>query len=101
MTLKAPVGLLASRYQISELVSLPSSRKRNFSSLDLAISNQNASGEYYLTDVFSILRENGKRITVVGAVPPEDVLSINTQEQLAEVSSIMESRLAALEETQS
>lgn len=65
------------------------------------ISNQNASGEYYLTDVFSILRENGKRITVVDAVPPEDVLSINTQEQLAEVSSIMESRLTALEETQS
>jgi len=62
------------------------------------ISNQNASGEYYLTDVFSILRSEGKRVTIVDAVPAEDVLSINTQEQLTEVSEIMESRLAAVEE---
>jgi len=64
------------------------------------ISNENASGEYYLTDVFSVLRSEGKRVTVVDAVPAEDVLSINTQAQLAEVSEIMESRAAAVEEAE-
>ncbi|MEM7229922.1 MAG: NTP transferase domain-containing protein [Planctomycetota bacterium] len=50
-------------------------------------------GEYYVTDVPMMLKDQGHRIEVVDAVPPEDVLSINTLEQLAEVDSILRSRL--------
>ncbi len=57
-----------------------------------SVSNQNAKGEYYLTDVFEILLAAGKRVEVVDAVPPEDVLSVNTPEQLAQVEGILESR---------
>ena len=56
------------------------------------MTNQNASGEYYLTDVFELLLRDGRRVSVVDAVPPEDVLSVNTPEQLAEVSAILAGR---------
>ena len=54
-----------------------------------------ASGEYYITDVFERLLRDGKRVEVIDAVPPEDVLSINTPEQLAEVDRIFRSRREA------
>jgi bifunctional N-acetylglucosamine-1-phosphate-uridyltransferase/glucosamine-1-phosphate-acetyltransferase GlmU-like protein len=56
------------------------------------VTNRNASGEYYLTDVFELLLRDGRRVSVVDAVPPEDVLSVNTPEQLAEVSAILAGR---------
>lgn len=65
-----------------------------FRSLD-AVSNDNASGEYYVTDVPAILKRQGKPVAVIEAVPPEDVLSINTPEQLAEVDAILRRRLGA------
>lgn len=51
------------------------------------------SGEYYITDVPALLLESGERVEVIEAVPPADVLSINTPEQLAEVDRIMRERL--------
>lgn len=51
------------------------------------------SGELYVTDVPAILLTAGERVELLPAVPPEDVLSINTPEQLAEVDSILTSRL--------
>lgn len=54
----------------------------------------NQQGEYYLTDVPGLLRGQGKTVTLVDAVPAEDVLSINTPEQLAEVDRVMRRRLA-------
>jgi len=54
------------------------------------------SGEYFLTDVPAILMKGGARVEVIDAVPPQDVLSINTPEQLAEVSEILLGRSAAL-----
>ncbi len=51
------------------------------------------SGEYYITDVPALLLASGKTVEVIEAVPPADVLSINTPEQLAEVDQIMRSRL--------
>jgi UDP-N-acetylglucosamine diphosphorylase/glucosamine-1-phosphate N-acetyltransferase len=53
------------------------------------------SGEYYLTDVPELLMKSGKRVEVIEAVPPEDVLSINTPEDLAKVDSIFRSRPGA------
>lgn len=52
-----------------------------------------ASGEYYLTDTLALLREAGRPVEVIEAVPAEDVLSINTPAQLAEVDSILRARL--------
>lgn len=50
------------------------------------------SGEYYITDVPTMLMAEGKRVEVIEAVPAEDVLSINTPAQLAEVERIMIAR---------
>ena len=60
-------------------------------------SNDNANGEYYVTDVFGIARHDGDRVAVVDAVPAEDILSINTPEQLAEVDEILRIRLGQME----
>ena len=58
------------------------------------VGNANASGEYYLTDVPGLLAEAGRSVSLVDAVPPQDVLSINTPEQLAAVDVILRERLA-------
>jgi len=56
------------------------------------LTNDNAKGEYYLTDAVAILRDRGAKLAAVAAVPPEDVLSINTLEELAQVTEIMATR---------
>ncbi|MCC6284686.1 MAG: NTP transferase domain-containing protein [Phycisphaerales bacterium] len=56
------------------------------------VTKNEASGEYYITDVPGVLMARGDRVEVIDAVPPEDVLSINTLEQLAEVDRIFRSR---------
>ncbi|MCH2147221.1 MAG: NTP transferase domain-containing protein [Phycisphaerales bacterium] len=50
--------------------------------------------EYYLTEVPRMLKEQNAVIEIVNAVEPEDTLSINTPEQLAEVESILRTREA-------
>jgi bifunctional UDP-N-acetylglucosamine pyrophosphorylase/glucosamine-1-phosphate N-acetyltransferase len=62
------------------------------------LGNTNASGEYYITDVFELMKSDGLRVEVVDAVPPEDVLSINTLEQLSEVEAILAARGVSQEE---
>ncbi|HMN96537.1 MAG TPA: NTP transferase domain-containing protein [Phycisphaerales bacterium] len=52
----------------------------------------NAGGEIYLTDVFEILLAEGETIEVVAAVPPDDVLSVNTPEQLRAVEGVLRRR---------
>lgn len=49
--------------------------------LDL-IRNDNAQGEYYLTDVPAILRARGKRVAVYKAALNEQIIGVNTPEQL-------------------
>ncbi|MFO0830997.1 MAG: NTP transferase domain-containing protein [Phycisphaerales bacterium] len=53
------------------------------------------SGEYYLTDVPGLLLAGGGRVEVIDAVPAEDVLSINTPEDLARVDAIYRARSGA------
>lgn len=58
------------------------------------VTNDNANGEYYVTDVPALLLSDSKRVAVIDAVPAEDVLSINTPEHLAEVDRILRTRLS-------
>lgn len=53
----------------------------------------NKKGEYYLTDTLSILKSQGKRLEAMPSVPPEDVLSINTRSELADVARVMQTRI--------
>lgn len=59
------------------------------------VKKDSVSGEYYVTDAPALLMASGKRVEVIDAVPPEDVLSINTPEQLDEVDRILRHRHAA------
>lgn len=58
------------------------------------IDNRNAKGEYYLTDALHLLRADGAKLAAVAAVPPGEVLSINTVEQLRQVEAILAARRA-------
>lgn len=57
------------------------------------LKNENKKREYYLTDIYGILRAAGKKIVAVQAVPQDDVLGVNTRQQLAEVDAIMQDRI--------
>ena len=57
------------------------------------IENDNAKGEYYLTDALEVLVSAGERVEVVDTVPAEDVLSINTPEQLEAVDRVLRRRI--------
>ncbi len=64
-----------------------------FETLERVTRNE-ASGEYYVTDVPGLLLESGSRVEVLASVPPEDILSINSPEQLAGVDEIYRARRA-------
>ncbi|MEM9082236.1 MAG: NTP transferase domain-containing protein [Planctomycetota bacterium] len=70
-----------------------------FGALD-CVQRDEVSGEYYVTDVPALLQSEGKRVEVIDAVPAEDVLSVNTPEQLAEVTRVLESRATQPEGSQ-
>lgn len=57
------------------------------------LKNDNKKGEYYLTDIFGILRRAGKKVVAVQAVSAEDVIAPNTRQQLAEADAIMQERI--------
>lgn len=56
------------------------------------VNNDNAQGEYYLTDVIGILAEEGETLTAVEATP-EEVMGINSQDQLAEAQKELRRRI--------
>jgi bifunctional UDP-N-acetylglucosamine pyrophosphorylase/glucosamine-1-phosphate N-acetyltransferase len=58
------------------------------------IGKDNAQGEYYLTDAVGILRGEGGRVVAVPAATPEEILGVNTAEQLAEIREILARRRA-------
>jgi bifunctional UDP-N-acetylglucosamine pyrophosphorylase/glucosamine-1-phosphate N-acetyltransferase len=47
------------------------------------LSPENAQGEYYLTDVISVLSHAGYRVAAVAAEDPTEALGVNDREQLA------------------
>jgi bifunctional UDP-N-acetylglucosamine pyrophosphorylase/glucosamine-1-phosphate N-acetyltransferase len=57
------------------------------------LKNDNKKGEYYLTDIFAILRKAGKKVVAVQAVTADDVMAPNTRQQLSEADAVMEERI--------
>ena len=55
------------------------------------LSNENAQGEYYLTDVIGILADRGERLQPVETTP-EEVVGINSQDQLTEARRLLQAR---------
>jgi bifunctional UDP-N-acetylglucosamine pyrophosphorylase/glucosamine-1-phosphate N-acetyltransferase len=52
-----------------------------------------ASGEYRITDVPPLLMAGGHTVELVDGFPPEDVLSVNTAQQLRQVDAVLSSRM--------
>jgi bifunctional UDP-N-acetylglucosamine pyrophosphorylase / glucosamine-1-phosphate N-acetyltransferase len=57
------------------------------------LTNKNKKNEYYLTDIYGILRREGKKVVAVQAMTQEDVLAVNTRQQLADVDMAMQDRI--------
>jgi len=66
-----------------------------------SVKRNELTGEYYLTDTLGHLLAAGERIEVLASVPPEDILSINTPEDLAKVDGIYRSRQSGGTQSQS
>lgn len=56
--------------------------------------SDNTQGEYYVTDVLQLVLESGRKAVAIEGVAAQDVLSINSREQLAQVNKIMQQRTA-------
>jgi bifunctional UDP-N-acetylglucosamine pyrophosphorylase / glucosamine-1-phosphate N-acetyltransferase len=57
------------------------------------LSNANAKGEYYLTDVIEMLVQDRQRIGTVTAENPLEVLGVNSRKELAEMECILHKRI--------
>jgi bifunctional UDP-N-acetylglucosamine pyrophosphorylase/glucosamine-1-phosphate N-acetyltransferase len=51
------------------------------------IRSDNRQGEYYLTDVVSLLRDRGRRVAVLKAADAREALGVNTSDQLEEAEA--------------
>ena len=58
------------------------------------LGNNNAQGEYYLTDVLAKLRTMGKKVGGVITADSEMIMGVNSRRQLAEAESVMRRRIA-------
>ncbi|BAZ92638.1 bifunctional protein GlmU [Thiohalobacter sp. COW1] len=58
------------------------------------LGNDNAQGEYYLTDVIGMAAQDGMAINVVQPQSPEEILGVNNRKQLAELERAWQRRHA-------
>lgn len=56
------------------------------------LSNDNNQGEYYLTDIIGILKEDGKKVGAI-KIDYEETIGINSRVQLAEAEEILRQRI--------
>ena len=63
-----------------------------FEALD-EVRNTNAQNEYYLTDVIGILRSKGKQVSAVSTERYEELLGINTVQELEHAALQLDSRI--------
>ena len=59
------------------------------------VKNDNAQGEYYLTDVIGILRERGERIAASVCDDPAEAIGVNDRIALGEAERLMRARINA------
>ncbi|MDT3741053.1 MAG: sugar phosphate nucleotidyltransferase [Candidatus Kapabacteria bacterium] len=52
------------------------------------VHNNNAQGEYYLTDIIEILKNDGKKVFAINSAPFNELQGINTSEELANAAEI-------------
>ncbi len=57
------------------------------------LTNHNAKGEYYLTDILEMLIQEGQIVGVHCMEDPREVLGINSRRELAEVEGILRTRI--------
>ena len=62
--------------------------KKLFSCLG-ELKNSNAQGEYYLTDVPALLKAQGLRVGLCDTCAPDEMLGVNTVEQLRQVEQLL------------
>jgi UDP-N-acetylglucosamine diphosphorylase/glucosamine-1-phosphate N-acetyltransferase len=60
------------------------------------LGNENAQGEYYLTDIVAIARKAQKRVIALPVIDPQEAMGINTREDLAEAHTILREREACM-----
>jgi bifunctional UDP-N-acetylglucosamine pyrophosphorylase/glucosamine-1-phosphate N-acetyltransferase len=60
------------------------------------LTNDNKKGEYYLTDIYAILRKAGKKVAIAQAATAEDIVAPNDRMQLAEADALMQDRIQYL-----
>lgn len=65
-----------------------------WSALD-AVTNDNAQGEYYLTDVIGILLARGERVTACVCEDMDEALGVNTPDDLRRVEEVLKERETA------
>ncbi|WP_221469558.1 bifunctional UDP-N-acetylglucosamine diphosphorylase/glucosamine-1-phosphate N-acetyltransferase GlmU [Cohnella nanjingensis] len=58
------------------------------------VTNDNAQGEYYLTDVIGILQSQGDRISASVMADPAESIGVNDRVMLAEAERLMRARIA-------
>lgn len=59
------------------------------------VGNENAQGEFYLTDVLEICRNDGRAVLALTTPDPSECLGVNSRVQLAEATRIMQGRINA------
>lgn len=59
------------------------------------LSNRNAQGEYYLTDLVAIARSENVPVAAVIATDPHETMGVNSKAQLAQLERIYQQRYAA------
>jgi len=64
-------------------------------SLDM-ITNNNAQGEYYLTDTIALIKRFGLSVAAMPVEDPDDILGVNSPEQLKDAEEIMLKRIASV-----
>ncbi len=58
-----------------------------------SVGRDNAQGEYYLTDVLEIARQQGRTVRAISVVDPDEPMGINDRVQLAEANTILRRRI--------
>lgn len=58
------------------------------------LTNDNAQGEYYLTDTVALIKKAGLKVNAMAVENRDEIFGVNTKSQLAEAERLMEERQA-------